>query len=145
MSNNYARRQPVDESMNPIQNAPTPFPARASWNIQNQVASSVINLNPNTTRLEIGSIGPVTSQGIVIKWIPTTDTTSASVVSSGLSQANFDNWIPTNQTRWFTVPRETQGTPINPNVQTGSIYGLYQRLAWINAGITPSSIIANEY
>lgn len=138
----YAKRQAVDESQSTIQNAPTPFPAKVSWNIANGVTSSVISLNPNTTRLEVSAVG---GQGVTIKWIPTTDTTSASVVSSGLSQANFDNFIPAGTNRWFVVPKETSGTPINPNVQTGSIYGLYQRVAWINAGITASSIIANEY
>jgi hypothetical protein len=138
---NYARRQPIDESQSTIQNAATPFPARVTWNIANGVASSVINLNPNTTRLEISAVG---GQGAAIKWIPLTDSTSASVVSSGLS-ANFDNFIPAGTMRHFVVPRETAGVPTNPNVQIGSIQGLYQRVAWINAGITASSILANEY
>lgn len=142
MSNNYARRQPIDEASNIIQNVPTPFPARVTWNISNATTSSVISLNPNTTRMEIGA---VSGQGIVIKWIPTTDTTQASVIASGLSLANFDNFIPAGTRREFVVPRETQGTPINPNVQLGSIFGLYQRIAWSNAGPTPSSILANEY
>ena len=137
---NYAKNQPLDSGNNIIQNAATPNPAKVTWNVANGVTSSVINLNPNTTRLEVGAFG---GQGVVIKWIPTTDTTSGSVVSSGL--ANFDNFIPAGTTRWFVVPKETGGTPVNPNVQTGSIYGLYQRLAWINAGITASSILANEY
>ncbi len=138
----YARRQAVDDSENIIQNAASPFPARVSWNVANAVASSVVSLNPNTTRLEISAVG---GQGIAIKWIPTTDSTSASVVSSGLSQANFDNFIPAGTMRHFVVPKETGGTPINLNAQIGSIWGLYQRIAWINAGVTASSIVANEY
>ena len=136
----YARALAIDESMNPLQNAASPIVALKSWTIENGVTSSVINLNPNTTRLEVGAFG---GQGVVIKWVPTTDSTSASVVSSGV--ANFDNFIPAGTYRQFVVPRETQGSPTNLNVQIGSIYGLYQRVAWINAGITASSIIANEY
>ncbi len=142
---NYAKALAIDESMNPLQNAASPVVAIKSWTIENGVTSSVINLNPNTTKLEIGSPGIPGSQGIVIKWIPTTDTTSASVVSSGLAGANFDNWIPSGTYRTFVVPRETQGLPINPNVQKGSIFGLYQRVAWINKGTVASSIVANEY
>ena len=140
MANNYAKALAVDESMNPLQNAASPVIALKTWTIENGVTSSVINLNPNTTKLEISGFG---GQGVAIKWIPTTDTTSASVVSSGV--ANFDNYIPPGTYRTFVVPRETSGTPINPNVQKGSIFGLYQRVAWINKGITASSILANEY
>lgn len=140
----YARNQPVDESLNPIQNAPAPVTALRSWSVDNAAVSSVITLHPNTTRLEIGAGGVTGSKGVVIKWIPVTDTTLASVVSSGLGIANFDHWIPDGTTRWFVVPKETAGTPLNPNVQKGSVYGLYQRVAWINkSGV--SSIIANEY
>ena len=138
MSNTYAKKQPIDESMNVLQNAPAPIVALRSWNVQNQVASSVVSLNPNTSRMEIGAVGPAGSQGVVIKWIPTTDTTQASVISSGLTVANFDHWIPQGTTRWFVVPRETAGAPILANAQLGSINGLYQRLAWINAGLTVS-------
>lgn len=140
MAINYAKALPIDESMNPLQNSPAPVPAIKAWNITNGVASSVISLQPNTTRLEVAAFG---GQGVVIKWIPVTDTTSASVTSSGLT-ANFDNFVPAGTNRQFVVPRETQGLPINPNVQKGSIFGLYQRVAWINAGATASSIIANE-
>lgn len=137
----YAKSQAIDQSMNPVQGASTPFPAIKAWNKDNGVTSSVISLNPNTTRLEVAAFG---GQGATIKWIPTTDTTQASVISSGLT-ANFDNYVPPGTYRQFIVPRETAGTPTNPNVQIGSIYGLYQRVAWINAGGTASSILANEY
>ena len=138
---NYAKGQPLDNGNSPIQNAAAPFTALKSWNTSIAAGiSSCINLNPNTTRLEIGTFG---GQGAVIKWIPVTDVTSGSVVSSGAS--NFDNFVPAGTYRMFVVPRETVGTPINPNVQTGSIYGLYQRVAWISAGNTITSILANEY
>jgi hypothetical protein len=139
---NYAKALAIDESMNPLQNAASPVVALRTWTVENGVISSVINLHPNTTKLEVAAFG---GQGVAIKWIPTTDTTSASVVSSGLAGANFDNFVPAGTYRTFVVPRETAGLPINPNVQKGSIFGLYQRLAWINKGGTASSIIANEY
>lgn len=139
---NYAKGQPIDESGYDIQNAPAPVPALEQWTVENGVTSSVITLHPKTTRMEIGAFG---GQGVAIKWIPVTDVTQASVVSSGLTQANFDHWVPPGLTRWFVVPRETSGSGMNPNAQVGSVYGLYQRVAWINKGGTASSIIASEY
>lgn len=144
MAINYAKGQAIDEGGNVVINAPAPVVALRSWLVENATPSSVITLHPNTTRLEVGAVGLAAGQGVVIKWIPTTDITQASVVSSGLGLANFDHWIPAGTYRQFVVPRETQGTPINPNVQKGSIFGLYQRVAWINKGGV-SSIIANEY
>lgn len=115
-----------------------------SWQAENAVASSVISLTPNTTLLEVGAFG---GQGIVIRWIPITETAAAagakaSVVASGLG-ANFDHWIPPSQYRQFVVPKETQGQVAGG--QIGSVNGLYQRVAWINAGTTASSVIASEY
>lgn len=142
MAINYAKALPIDESMNPLQGVASPVPTIKTWTVENGVTSSVISLNPNTTKLEVGAFG---GQGVAIKWIPITDTTSASVVSSGLGLANFDNWVPAGTYRTFVVPKETQGTPIVGGAQKGSIFGLYQRVAWINKGATASSIIANEY
>lgn len=142
MATNYGKGRATDGERTTVAIAPSPILSKVSWTIENGVTSSVISLNPNTTSLEVGAFG---GQGVVIKWIPTTDTTSASVISSGLALANFDHWIPAGTYRQFVVPKETAGTPVNPNVQIGSIYGLYQRVAWINKGGTASSIIANEY
>lgn len=137
---NYAKRQALDEGSNVITQVPSPFPALRAYNKDNGVASSVISLHPNTTRVEVGAFG---GQGAVVKWIPTTDTTQASVISSGLS--NFDHYVPAGTFRQFVVPRETAGNPLVVGGQIGSVQGLYQRIAVINAGATASSILANEF
>ncbi len=139
---NYAKSLPRDTGNSPMQEYPAPYKALVSWQKENAVVSSVISLNPDTQALEIGATG---GQGIVIRWVPLTETAAvaprASVIASGLT-ANFDHFIPTGSYRRFVVPKETQGQIAG---QVGSVNGLYQRLAWINAGPTASSILANEY
>lgn len=138
----YAKGLPIDVNTNPMQEYPPPFISQARYNSANGVASSVISLNPNTTSLEVGAVG---GQGVVIRWVPVTETAGvspfASVVSSGLG-ANFDHQIPANTYRRFVIPKETIGQ--NTPGQVGSVNGLYQRVAVINSGITPSSILVSE-
>jgi hypothetical protein len=140
---NYPKSLPKDQSGAAMQEYPAPYPALVSWQSANAVASSVISLNPNTQAMEIGAVG---GQGIVIRWIPLTETAAvspfASVVASGAG-ANFTHFVPAGTYRRFVVPRETMGQMAGG--QIGSVNGLYQRVAWINAGATASSILANEY
>ncbi len=141
---NYAKSLARDVNGNVMQEYPAPIPALARYQVENAVTSSVISLTPNTSALEIGAVG---GQGLVIRWVPVTETAAAagakaSVIASGLT-ANFDHHIPTGQYRRFVVPRETQGAAMVG--QVGSLNGLYQRLAWINAGPTASSILASEF
>ncbi len=140
---NYAKRLANDVTGSTRIDAPPPFVSLKTYQSENAVASSVISLTPNTTDLEIGAIG---GQGIVIRWVPLTETASVaprgSVVASGVS-ANFDHLIPAGQFRRFIVPKETQGQMAGG--QIGSVNGLYQRVAWINAGPTAASILAVEY
>lgn len=140
---NYAKSLARDTGGEPMQEYPAPYISQEQYNSANAVVSSVINLTPNTTSLEVGAFG---GQGVVIRWIPVTETATvspfASVVSSGLG-ANYDHWIPPSTMRRFVVPKETQGQ-LGP-MQVGSVNGLYQRVAWINAGITASSVIASEF
>lgn len=143
---NYARKFAYDLSGEARIDAPPPYTALTAYMRENAVASSVISLNPNTVDIEISAVGQQSNSGLVIRWIPLTETAAVgargSVVASGLG-ANFDHWIPGNSTRRFVVPKETQGQTAGG--QIGSVNGLYQRLAWINAGTVASSILANEY
>ena len=127
-----------------MQAYPAPYVGTARANRDNAVASSVISLNPNTTALEVGTFG---GQGVVIRWVPTTETAAvspfASVISSGLG-ANFDHFVPPSTYRRFVIPKETGGNSQNPNSQAGSVHGLYQRVAIINAGATASSVLTAE-
>lgn len=140
---NYAKRYGRDTTDEARIDCPPPFIALDEWQIENAVASSCISLNPNTTELEVGAFG---GQGVVIRWVPLTETATvaprASVVASGLG-ADFDHWIPSGQLRRFIVPKETMGQVAGG--QIGSVNGLYQRIAWINAGATATSILATEY
>lgn len=140
---NYAKSLPRDTGNEPMQEFPAPYISQEQYNSANAVASSVVSLQPNTTSLEVGTFG---GQGIVIRWIPLTETAAVapygSVISSGVA-ANYDHYVPLNTYRRFVVPKETQGQMAGG--QVGSVNGLYQRVAWINAGITASSVITAEF
>jgi hypothetical protein len=139
---NYAKNLPRDTGGEPMQNFPAPYKANTTYQVENGAVSSVISLNPNTTTIEVAAFG---GQGAVIRWVPLTETAAvaprASVVASGVG-ANFDHYIAPSTFRRFVVPKETGGAPTG---QAGSVNGLYQRVARINAGATASSVLLTEY
>ena len=139
---NYVKNVPRDQGGETIHSYPSPLKANVVYNVTNAVASSVISLNGNTTQIEVGSFG---GQGCVIRWVPKTELPTVSpygsVISSGVG-ANFDHYVPNSQWRQFAVPKETQGTYAG---QIGSINGLYQRVAIMNAGATASSVLLSEF
>ena len=143
----YINKIPTDRSNTPLQEFPAPVLSLARNIDENAVASSVISLNPNTTSLEVSAFG---GQGAVIRWVPVTETAAvaprASVVSSGLT-ANFDHYIPAGAVRRFAVPQETGGVGMGglAGAQIGSVHGLYQRVARINAGAVASSVVLSQY
>src|SRR3990167_9378963 len=108
---NYARPIPRDSGGAQLDGYPAPFISSVGsvnhWSSENAVASSVINLSPNSTGIEIAAQG---GQGVVIRWVPLTETAAvaprASVVSSGLG-ANFHHHIQPSAIRRFVIPRET--------------------------------------
>ena len=141
---NYVQGVPIDKNNVPLQEFPAPVKAKTSVAItENAVVSSAMSLDPNTTSLEVGSFG---GQGAVIRWVAVTETAGvaprASVVASGAG-ANFDHWIPSGSYRRFAVPRETGGQI--EGGQIGSVNGLYQRVAHINAGVTAASVLVIQY
>ena len=99
-------------------------------------------MNQNTTTLEVSAFG---GQGGVIRWVPIAESPTVSpygsVVASGLG-ASFDHTIPSGQIMRFVVPRQSQGTNVGA---TGSVNGLYQRVATVAAGTTAASIMVTEY
>ena len=54
---NYVKPLARDTSGEPMHTHPAPFPALATYQRENAVASSVISLTPNTTLVEIAPIG----------------------------------------------------------------------------------------
>lgn len=108
----------------------------------NQVASSMINIHSDASVVEVGS---TTGQGCVIRWIAASETASVSpfgsVIASGAG-ANFDHMVPAGWFRQFVIPKDTQGAPTGG---VGSLNGLMQRLAIINAGTTATSILVTQY
>lgn len=139
---NYAKQVPRDIGGTPMDGFPPNFLSTSRSNSANVVSSSVISLQPNTSLIEVGAFG---GQGITIRWIPLTETASvspfASVIASGLG-ANFDHYIPAGTLRRFVLPKETGGAVAG---QIGSVNGLYQRVAIVNAGITASSVLLSEF
>lgn len=141
---NYAKNCPRDTGGEALHNYPAPVVSQARYTKANGVASSVISFAQNTTQIEVGAFG---GQGAVIRWVPLTETAAASsvfwasVISSGAG-ANFDHYVPPSQWRQFVIPKETQGQYAGGS---GSINGLYGRVAIVNAGITASSILVSEF
>lgn len=140
---NYAKSLPRDKDGAAMQEYPAPVRAVASvYYRDNLPLSSVITMDQNASSLEVGAFG---GQGVVIRWIPTTETASVapfgSVISSGLG-ANYDHWVPPSMYRRFVVPRETGGAPAGA---VGSINGLYQRVAVSNAGALSTSVLVIQY
>lgn len=147
MTNQYIVPLPKDKTGQAMQDFPAPVKAVASVAmLENAVASSVMLIDPNATALEVNAI----NAPVVIRWIPATETATvgrrASVIASGLG-ANFDHLIPGNSYRRFAIPKETGGVGPGGDVnnQIGSTYGLYQRVAHINASAAPASILIVQY
>lgn len=142
---NYANRIPVDVGGNPLQEYPPAVESLSTYQRENAVTSSAISLTPNTVGLEVGAVG---GQGLVIRWVSVGETAAvaprASVVASGLG-ANFDHFIPAGMYRKFVIPKETIGQSTGGGMQIGSVNGLFQRVAVINAGPTASSVLLTEY
>lgn len=138
---NYVQIVPRDMGGAPLHDFPAPFPALAVSVMTNATPSSMLNIHPAATHIEIGSYG---GSGCVIRWVPSSETAAVapagSVVSSGAG-ANYDHYIPSSDWRQFAIPRDTMGSPTG---QAGSVNGLYQRIAIINAG-NPSSVLVNQY
>lgn len=141
---NYVKAIPRDVGGEPLQEFPAPVRAVASVMMrENAAASSVMILDKDASCVEVAAFG---GQGIAIRWVAAAETPAvsprASVIASGLG-ANFDHLIPSGVVRRFAIPKETYGQVAGGNV--GSVNGLYQRLAQINAGPTAASVLITQY
>lgn len=139
---NYAKPVPRDTGGAPLHDLPAPIPALATYQRANGAVSSIAILNKNTSTIEVSAFG---GQGAVIRWVPLVESPTVapygSVVASGLG-ASFDHAIPSGEIRRFVVPKQSLG---GVDGGIGSINGLYQRVATVNAGITAASILLTEY
>jgi hypothetical protein len=139
---NYAKIIPRDTSGVAMDGYPAASRANVTRMSENCVASSVVTLHHDTSTLEIGAFG---GQGLVFRWVPTSETAAvaprASVVASGAG-ANYDHYIPSGNYRRFVVPKESAGKTAG---NVGSINGLFNRVAVINAGPTAASVLYMEY
>ncbi len=140
---NYTKLVPRDQGGGALLDYPSPVVAAARSVLTNANVSSMLNLHPDATQIEVGSFG---SSGCVIRWVPKSEWSGTgvapygSVVASGVG-ANYDHFIPSSNYRNFVIPKDTAGLPTG---QAGSVNGLYQRIAIINAGIS-SSVLVTQY
>lgn len=141
MASNYSKPMARDRQGEPIQSAPAPFKAFATYGSENATASSVITANDNTTTIEVSAQGGTA----FLRWVPSTETAAvtpfASVISAA-GTANFDHVIPSGSMRRFIVPIElamVQSSVVGANVQNG----LYKRYAIKSVGV--ASVLTNEY
>ena len=147
MTYSYINPLPRDKTGEAMQEFPAPVRARASvMLIENAVASSVMLLDQNATHVEVNALGGA----VVVRWVRASETPSvsprASVIASGLG-ANFDHLIPANSFRRLAIPREAGGVGTGGLAAAGlgSVYGLYSRLAHINASTAPASVLVVQY
>src|SRR3990167_373085 len=127
MSLNYSKPIPHDREGEPQQGLPPHFPAIKTLASENNAASSVITLEPNTTTIEVGTAG----KAAAIRWLAVGAAQSS--VFSAAATANFDNFIPADAVRRFVVPQESQG--VSSVVGLNAQAGLYQRVAVVSVGI----------
>lgn len=135
---NYGKLQAKDRTDEVYVGIPLPFPALATLSVENAVVSSVTNLNPNTTVIEVTA----TAAAAALKW--TTATATASVITAA-GTANCDAVVAPNTTRMFVVPRNTQALSsgyssiVGLNVQEG----LYNAVAIKTTQI--GSVLLTQY
>lgn len=139
---NWGKPIPIDKQGTAMTNFPAPFKAQARNSNTNIILSSLITLTDNTTQVEVGTSG---AQGVVIRWIPSTETAGVSpfgsVISSGVG-ANFDHYVPANTLRTFVIPKEGVGT--SSIVGANIMNGLFNRMA-VNAAGGASSVLLAEF
>lgn len=142
MSVNYSSKLPQDRNNAVMTGLSTPFPAIATTADDNVAVSSIINLNANTTLVEIAAIGG----GAGIRWVMNTNTTATSSVITAQGTANFDNYIPAGVVRQFVVPRNSQATgssSIGGITGLNTSEGLFNSVAIKGSGV--SSVLVTEY
>lgn len=137
MINPY-KNLPIDKNMNPMQDFPTPFLAKFRTTSENATVSSIINLTPDTTTLEVSAIGGPA----VLRWVGTGDT-QGSVITIAGATANYDNVIPTATVRRFAVPIEGIYAAPSSLVGVNIENGLYRRVAIKSIGI--ASVMMSEF
>ena len=143
---NYTKAVPRDTGGAPLSDYPAPYKAVAVTHKPNCDTSSVLYLNPNTTVIEIAAVG---GQGVAIRWVPSVEGAAATPYMSVVAATsllgitpNFDHIITADTVRRFTIPKLTVGAMTG---QAQSIHGLYPKMAFINAGVLVSSILATEF
>lgn len=142
---NYARGLPIGNNEVPFYNSPPAIKAVTQTFSENAVVSSVITLSPNTTAIEITTVGAP----VAMRWVSQADGTTAatSVITTAGSggTSNFDH-VQTSASRVrFIVPIEVQNNAQGYSSQVGAniANGLFQRIAYKSQGI--ASVYVTEY
>lgn len=138
MAKNYARNLPQDRFLQTMQNFPPAVKALKQYHKENASTSSVITLTHDTTIVEITAAGVAAG----FRWVATSDT-AGSVITAAGTTANFDHIVPAATTRQFVVPIEKQGNSLASVQGVNRGEGLYQRVAFISAGI--GSVLLSEF
>lgn len=125
MSTNYTAPLPRDASNEIMQEFPAPILPQARFASDNASASSVISFTHNTVALEVfASTVPA-----LFRWVATTDT------QASVTTANYGHVIPAGEVRRLVVPRERQATGYTSIQGANRAEGLYQRAAYMSAGV----------
>ena len=136
MATNPYPTPPISKGMIQLTDYATHASVKAVYASENGATSSVITLTPDTTTVEIATLGT----GAVMRWVRVAET-AASVVSA--AGGNLAHVIPANTVRKFAVPVEVMyqapSSMVGANIQNG----LYRRVAFKTIGI--ASVFLTEY
>ena len=129
-----------------LQEYATHASVKARYASENAAVSSVINLTPDTTVLEIAVVAGTSSliSAGAMRWVPSVIGFAAGTsVITVVGTANFDHIIPNNTVRKFAVPIERMYQAPSSLVGANITNGLYRRVAYKSIGVT--SILVTEY
>ena len=131
MSVNYTKKTAQDVNGIPIYPSYIPASTLGSVNRENASGSSVTTLSEMTTAIEVTAVGT----GAGIRWAINQATSVVTIAGT----ANFDNIVPVNTARLFSIPRNTQAITSVAGINVKE--GLFANVATISLG-TGSVLIA---
>jgi len=146
MSVNPYPNPPVSNQNIQLTDYATHASVKAIYSSENASASSIINLTPDTTALEIAVIGGVSSliAGGAMRFVSSVVGFAAGTsVITAAGSANLDHFIPLNTVLKIAVPIEKMYQAPSSMVGANIRNGLYRRVAYKSIGV--ASIIVTEY
>ncbi len=140
MSVNPYPQLPHSKGNDVMQNVVQTASVKGILHLEQGTISSVLNLTPDTTLIEISAVGGAAA----MRWVSVADGNgTATSVITAIGTINIDHTIPTGTVRQFAVPIETTYQAPSSMVGANILNGLYRKVA-VRA-ITAGSVILTQY